>query len=177
MNANDMSLAVVQVLFKYLILAAVFESAFTAIFSWRWFIKRFTNKGLKTPIMLISSLLIFMYYRLDIVAEITSIFDGVTNSISFSGMLLTAFFIAGGSSSVNNVLKIWKIRDTDTRVEKVMKEEQAKVSENIDKKNLLIQAIDEIKKDSIQNSNPDFIAKEKVAIEVLESLTSTAPIH
>jgi hypothetical protein len=40
----------VSVLLVFLTLSIVFESAFTTIFHWSWFVKRVGGKGWRTPV-------------------------------------------------------------------------------------------------------------------------------
>lgn len=118
-------------LMMYFILALIFESAFSIIFNWSVFIRKFKDKGAKTIIMVVSSIIIFGAYDIDIItsvvneykSEITVETEIQTNEVdktdetkdrqkstTWGGKLVTALFIAGGSGVVNNVLNTLKLR-------------------------------------------------------------------
>lgn len=85
-------------------------------------------KGVKVPLMVISSIILFSIYNLDIIAQLKQLFMGFDYKPSAGGIILTSVFLAGGSSSVNKVLEIWKIRTLDERVLKVTGETTSKDS-------------------------------------------------
>ena len=49
----------IQVLFMFLVLSVVFETALTPIFNWRVFCARFDGKGVKTPLTVIAAVVVF----------------------------------------------------------------------------------------------------------------------
>jgi len=105
------------VLVKFLVLSVVFETAMTPIFNWRFFLKHFEGKGIKTPLTVGLAFLVFWSYNLDIVRDILKIWDE-TISISLGGQFITALLIAGGSDGVFRVFTKLGIRNPTERAEK-----------------------------------------------------------
>jgi len=105
------------VLVKFLVLSVVFETAMTPIFNWRFFLKHFEGKGIKTPLTVGLAFLVFWSYNLDIVRDILRIWDETIN-LSLGGQFITALLIAGGSDGVFRVFTKLGIRNPTERAEK-----------------------------------------------------------
>jgi hypothetical protein len=93
------------VLVKFLVLSVVFETAMTPIFNWRFFLKHFEGKGVKTPLTVGLAFLVFWSYNLDIVRDILRIWDETIN-LSLGGQFITALLIAGGSDGFSDIYKL-----------------------------------------------------------------------
>ncbi len=124
--------ALLNSLLMYFILALVFESAFSVIFNWSVFIKYFKDKGVKTVIMVVSAIIIFGVYDIDIITSVineykTEVSTEANNEKSKTplptntpgGELVTAMFIAGGSKVVNRLLNTLKLRNDEERKSQV----------------------------------------------------------
>ncbi|NIO82344.1 MAG: hypothetical protein GTN68_17500, partial [Candidatus Aminicenantes bacterium] len=61
---------VIKVIFVFLVLSIVFESALTPIFNWRFFLAHFDGKGIKTFVTLVTAFLVFKSYNLDIFKDV-----------------------------------------------------------------------------------------------------------
>lgn len=137
----------IKSLSMYFVLALVFESGFNVLFSWRVFIKYLGNRGWKTPIMIVSAWLIFNAYDLDIISNIVKAFGhSQVSDVTFGGKLISALFIAGGSSGVNVVLNHLKIRENSFRKERVNQEVELKTwqdeqRETIEEKEHLVEEL------------------------------------
>ena len=93
------------------------------------------HKGIKTPLMIGVAIWIFFNYNLDIVAKITSIFNETDYKPLTEGMILSAVFLAGGSSSINKVLEMWKIRDLPARQAEIAHQNLMKTNPDLAKLN------------------------------------------
>jgi len=105
------------VLVKFLVLSVVFETAMTPIFNWRFFLKHFEGKGVKTPLTVGLAFLVFWSYNLDIVRDILRIWDETIN-LSLGGQFITALLIAGGSDGVFRIFTKLGIRNPTERAAK-----------------------------------------------------------
>lgn len=105
------------VLVKFLVLSVVFEAAMTPIFNWRFFLKHFEGKGVKTPLVVGLAFLIFWSYDLDIIRDLLKIWDE-SIKISLGGQFITALLIAGGSDGVFRIFTKLGIRNPAERAEK-----------------------------------------------------------
>jgi hypothetical protein len=109
-----------EILFVFLVLSIVFESALTPIFNWRVFLARFDEKGLKTPITVILALIVFRSYGLDIIKDLLDALGHPADK-SWGGQILTSFLIAGGSDGIFRIYSKLNIRNPSAREEKAIK--------------------------------------------------------
>lgn len=112
------------VLFLFLAVAVVFESAMSAIFDWRIYLRHLQGRGFKTPILVGAALLVCVWYDLDIVNRILTTLGRQSQS-HFVGTVLTALLISGGSSAVFRVYSKLGIRSPAERKRKAQEERQA----------------------------------------------------
>jgi hypothetical protein len=97
-----------------LVLAIVLEIGLSTLFNWKYFQEHLQDKGLRTPIAIAVSAYFVYHYQLDTVADLLSSFTGDSQA-SFArttpGYIITAFIVAGGSGTVNQLFS--KIRNSD----------------------------------------------------------------
>jgi hypothetical protein len=112
------SLNALTVLF---VTAVLLESAFATIFNWRVFLTYFNERGIKTIIMVIVSLIVVWVFKLDVMASLIAAYKLPAGSLQGNDAALalaaeftktsgpvstfvTALILAGGSAGVNNVM-------------------------------------------------------------------------
>lgn len=120
-NADTAEIAgkAVVLLFKYLIIAAIFESVFTCIFQWSWFVKKARRIGAKTIVKVaISWIAVSQYKSLDIMNNISVELFKADPQTTLIGPIITAFVIAGGSSGIYSMLGKIGFRDFIQQEEK-----------------------------------------------------------
>ena len=106
-------------LFKYLIIAAIFESVFACIFQWTWFVKKAHSIGAKTIIKIaISWIAVSQYKVLDIMNNISVELFNAAPQTTLIGPIITALVIAGGSSGIYGMLGKIGFRDLIQQKEK-----------------------------------------------------------
>ena len=135
--ADSRMVEVGKVLFVFLVLSVVFESALTPIFNWRLFVKHLSNKGWKTPITVILAIVVFSNYNLDIIRDLLNALDPPANGeypFTFAGKIFSAFLIAGGSAGILEIYKKLKIRDPRGRLDEVEETEKANAAKDGSKK-------------------------------------------
>jgi hypothetical protein len=109
----------VSVLLVFLTLSIVFESAFTTIFHWSWFVKRVGGKGWRTPVKVFLAGLVFWGYNLDVIRDLLQAM-GYSATLSLGGQILTALLISGGSEGVYRVFQKLGLRvPEETRVKEI----------------------------------------------------------
>ena len=116
MQLNDIG----SVLLAFVVLSLVFEVALTPVFNSRFFLRRFEGKGVKIPLTVGISLLVFWSYDLDIIQQLLNALgqktvDDKSISVSFGGQILTAFLIAGGSDGIFRIFSKLGIRNPKER--------------------------------------------------------------
>ncbi|GAB7021745.1 hypothetical protein [Salidesulfovibrio brasiliensis] len=115
-GAGDTAAAAAAIIFKYLIVVTIFESVYSAIFQWTWFIKKGEKKGLKTPVkVLLGWLAVVAYPAINIMEELSVDIFGATpgSGDEWVGQLVTALLIAGGSSGMFDILNKIGFRDRE----------------------------------------------------------------
>ncbi|MFH1214687.1 MAG: hypothetical protein V1681_11400 [Candidatus Neomarinimicrobiota bacterium] len=117
MMEQAMMVSVAKVLVKFLVLSVVFETAMTPIFNWRFFLKHFEGKGVKTPLTICLAFLIFWTYNLDIVSDTLNALE-YQAKINIGGQFVTALLIAGGSDGVFRIFTKLGIRNPTERIAK-----------------------------------------------------------
>ena len=117
-----------DVLFVFLVLSIIFEVALTPIYNWRYFLARWENKGVKTPLTIILALLIFWKYDLDILRDILVALE-FNARLTFPGQVITAFLIAGGSDGIYRIFTKLNIRLSPTDRDKKAKQARTQLEE------------------------------------------------
>ena len=92
-----------QILFELFVVALLIETALAVIFNWRPFLELFDGRGVKTPIAILFSYIVVEAFNLDLFTKLTNLYTGGSESDQFSGRVLTALILAGGSAAVNNL--------------------------------------------------------------------------
>lgn len=113
-----------SMLFLFLAVAVVFESAMSAIFDWRIYLRHLQGRGFKTPILVGAALLVCVWYDLDILNRILTALGRQSQS-HVVGTVLTALLISGGSSAVFRIYSKLGIRSPAERKRKAREERQA----------------------------------------------------
>lgn len=111
-------LELVQILVLFLLLSVIFEAAMTTVFNWRWFAKRFEGRGVKTPLTVLVALVIVNSFEVDLVSRILNVVGNGEHGATFSGQVLTALLIAGGSDGIYRVFTRLGIRNSAERAAK-----------------------------------------------------------
>jgi len=78
---------------KLVVLAMLLERALVIIFDYRWFSKKLSHYGLKTPIAFLVSWAVCSFYKFDVLG---ALFE--RSSVSSMGIFVTAAIVAGGSA-------------------------------------------------------------------------------
>lgn len=98
----EVSLRALTALF---VLAILIESALSVIFNWRLYLKFFSNRGMKTLIMIGVAALVVWTFNIDILEKMLASYGVPVSSESFFlSNLLTALILAGGSAGVYKIL-------------------------------------------------------------------------
>jgi hypothetical protein len=110
-------------LFAALILAIVLEQALALLFNWRPFILVFDGRGVKSLVSLgLALVVVCAVNRLDLLQIFQNAMSGpVERPVekgSWTGILITALVVAGGSAGINNILVSLGFRSA-TRAEEV----------------------------------------------------------
>ncbi len=117
--------AIAEVLFLFLVLSLVFESAMSAIFDWRLYIRYFEGRGVKTPLLVTIAFLVCMEYNLDIVHDLLAALGETGGSETTAGQFFTALLIAGGSGGVFRIFSHLGIRSPEERDRRAREERAA----------------------------------------------------
>jgi hypothetical protein len=124
--------AIFNVLFLFLALSLIFESAMSVIFDWRLFIRYFEGRGIKTPVIVGTAFLVFWSYDLDIVHDLLVALDQGTPEKSVMGQFLTALLIGGGSGGIFRIFARLGIRSPEERRRKAQKERADDATDSMD---------------------------------------------
>ena len=111
-------LELVQILVLFLLLSVIFEAAMTTVFNWRWFAKRFEGRGVKTPLTFIVAWIVVDAFDLDLVSRVINVAGEGEHAARFSGQILTALLLAGGSDAVYRCFTRLGIRNSAERAAK-----------------------------------------------------------
>lgn len=120
-----------EVLFLFLVLSVVVESAMSVIFDWRIFIRHFEGRGVKTPFIVGTTFLLFLKYDLDIIYDLL-VALGRDASPSIVGTFLTALLVAGGSGGIFRIFSRLGIRSPAARRRKAEEERRSDSSTSSD---------------------------------------------
>jgi hypothetical protein len=103
-------------LYKLLILAFLLETGLAIVFNYRWFLYYFDGLGVKTPISFFVSLAFVSAYKIDIVSDyITVVNPEYPSLMKFSGYVITALIVSGGSNVIFNLFKKLGLRAPTAR--------------------------------------------------------------
>jgi hypothetical protein len=100
------SMAALTMLF---VIAVLLENAFAVIFNWRVFLTYFSLRGVKTIIMVASSLLIVWSFGIDVMANLIAVYQSspgtpVKPASNAFTLFITALILAGGSAGINRIM-------------------------------------------------------------------------
>ncbi len=125
------------ILFIFLVLSIVFETAMTTIFNWKFFTDELEGRGLKVPLTIIFAVLVFWSYNLDIIHDLFDVLSRDTsaksNEPTFWGRFISALLIAGGSDGIFNIFKKLGIRNPTERAERAADVAEMRVIQQTDK--------------------------------------------
>lgn len=94
-----------KALFILFVLAILVENGLALLFRWRPFLDYFDTRSVNPLVALGLSLLLVMYFNLDITTGLLNIYAGTNVGANGPGILLTAMIIAGGSAGVNRIFR------------------------------------------------------------------------
>jgi hypothetical protein len=121
--AREPRTGLASVLFLVLAVAVVFESAMSAIFDWRIYLRYLQGRGFKTPILVGTALWVCVAYEIDVLNRILAALGRQEQSHAV-GTVLTALLVSGGSSAVFRVYARLGIRSPAER-RRTAREERA----------------------------------------------------
>lgn len=109
---------VISLLGNVLILSILLESAYTIIFSWRIFIKYFSGKGFRVPLMVVSNYILLNTFNYDFFTKIFSIIapaqpDQIASTFTVIGGVFSALLLSGGSKAILEILNKLKLRNIE----------------------------------------------------------------
>jgi len=109
---------IISLLFSYFIIALIFESAMSVIFKWRVYLRKWNHKGKKTLILVIAASILTFSLDLNIFEKLMPLLSETGEPYEGGKVLLyehivTAFFIAGGSGGIYEVMKKTALRDEE----------------------------------------------------------------
>ena len=99
-----------KALFGLFILAVVVESGLALIFRWPPFLDFFDSRSTNAIVAFIFSYIFVQLFNLDIATTLVNIYSGTKYPVSFTGLVLTAMIIAGGSAGVRRMLQTFGFR-------------------------------------------------------------------
>ncbi len=123
---------IINMLVMIFILAVLIEVALSVLFRWRVFLRHAEGKGWKVPIAFLVSLAIVIAHEIDLPDVVVAAFADTPAGGKVAtpaggkevGILISAFIIAGGSSSVNAVFEKLGWRNPLAQQKKSEKERQ-----------------------------------------------------
>jgi len=96
----------IDILFKYLLLALLFEAVYAAIFQWSLFINIFDGTGARTVVKVgLAWIAIANYPGMNVIHDVAVNLFGSSESSAGIGQFITALLIAGGSSAIYDIMK------------------------------------------------------------------------
>jgi hypothetical protein len=116
------SLAALTMLF---VIAVLLENAFAVIFNWRVFLAYLSLRGVKTIVMIVSSLLVVYTFHLDVMASLIAAYKSPSSGSPIDPDLIsgpvsrfiTALILSGGSAGVNRIMTALGFRSPRTQDE------------------------------------------------------------
>ena len=93
-----------KALFLLLAVATVLESALAILFNWRPFVETFNARAVRPVVSLVASLFLVFQFNLDIVTGLAKLISAQVPPLDWSGKILTAMVLAGGSAAVNHLM-------------------------------------------------------------------------
>ena len=108
-NNTQLYSASMAALTELFVIAVLLENAFAVVFNWRVFLTYFSLRGVKTVIMVVSSVLIVWSFNIDVMAKLIAAYNSspgapVTPASTPFTLFITALILAGGSSGVNKIM-------------------------------------------------------------------------
>ena len=108
-NNSQLYSASMAALTELFVIAVLLENGLAVIFNWRVFLTYFSLRGVKTIIMVVSSLIIVSAFHIDVIANLIAAYNSSTNnaakvqSTAFT-VFITALIVAGGSAGVFRIM-------------------------------------------------------------------------
>jgi hypothetical protein len=103
-----------KALFLLFVVATVLESALALLFNWRPFVETFNARAVRPVVSFIVSLIVVFTWKLDIVTGLGNLISARVPELDWTGKILTAMVIAGGSAAINNLLVTLGFRQVRT---------------------------------------------------------------
>lgn len=103
-----------KALFIVFILAVLLESGLAVVFSWRPFVEFFNARAVKPLISFAVALIFVRSFGLDVVTALVNAFSTQKWDPEYTGSILSALVIAGGSAGVNNIMVAFGYRQQRT---------------------------------------------------------------
>jgi hypothetical protein len=103
-----------KALFLLFVIATVLESALAILFNWRPFVETFNARAVRPVVSMAMSLVLVFMFKLDIVTGLANLISPHVPELDWTGKMLTAMVIAGGSAAVNNLLVTLGFRQVRT---------------------------------------------------------------
>lgn len=94
----------VKALFLLFVLAVILESALAILFNWRPFVETFNARAVRPIISFVAAAVLVWHFDLDVVGKLARLIQPDIASDDWTGRILTAMVIAGGSAGVNNLM-------------------------------------------------------------------------
>ncbi|WP_077033415.1 hypothetical protein [Pelomonas sp. KK5] len=93
-----------KALFLLLVVATVLESALAILFNWRPFVETFNARAVRPLVSLAASMFLVFQFKLDIVTGLAKLISPQVPALDWTGAILTAMVLAGGSAAVNHLM-------------------------------------------------------------------------
>ncbi|PND38312.1 hypothetical protein C1O66_12785 [Paucibacter aquatile] len=93
-----------KALFLLLAVATVLESALAILFNWRPFVETLNARAVRPVVSLAASLFLVFQFKLDVVTGLAKLISPQVPALDWSGKILTAMVLAGGSAAVNHLM-------------------------------------------------------------------------
>ena len=103
----------IAAIFLWFVTSLIIEEASKAVFDWKIFKDNFAGKGLKTPIVFVESVLVCVYFKIDILLALLGAV-GITGQSNWVSTGVSALLLTGGSSSVFRMLN--RLREAKTQI-------------------------------------------------------------
>lgn len=103
-----------KALFLLFVVATVLESALALLFNWRPFVETFNARAVRPVVSFIMSMVVVFIWELDIVTGLAKLISAKVPELDWTGKILTAMVLAGGSAAINNLMVTLGFRQVRT---------------------------------------------------------------
>jgi hypothetical protein len=103
-----------KALFLLFVVATVLESALALLFNWRPFVETFNARAVRPVVSFIVSLIVVFTWKLDIMTGLAKLISAQVPELDWTGKILTAMVLAGGSAAINNLMVTLGFRQVRT---------------------------------------------------------------